>query len=220
MDTRKIAIGIIILLLLLPAVSFSETIKKKTKENPEKRTGKIPDGIVKEYYESGKLSTEKNYKDNKLDGKLYLDQDYPEEEVFTDEGIKQGLSDTLRTSFFKTGKFTVLERTKMDEILKEQKFQLTGCTTTECAVEIGKILNVNYIVVGSVSKIGKEYVLNIRIVDVESSEVVIADMERSDSEKELIDAIDKLVVSIGNRMVFKDDNTKLKSIAVLDVDVK
>jgi len=33
-----------------------------------KVTGKIPDGVVKEYHESGKLKVESNYKDNKEDG--------------------------------------------------------------------------------------------------------------------------------------------------------
>ena len=35
-----------------------------------KTTGKIPDGIVKEYYGNGKLKSEYYYKDGKLDGKI------------------------------------------------------------------------------------------------------------------------------------------------------
>lgn len=39
-----------------------------------------------------------------------------------------GLSNRLRTELFKTGKFNVFERSRVDEILKEQGFQQTGCT--------------------------------------------------------------------------------------------
>jgi curli biogenesis system outer membrane secretion channel CsgG len=44
------------------------------------------------------------------------------------------ISDRLRIDLFRTGKFTVLEREKMNEILQEQGFQHTGCTTNDCAV--------------------------------------------------------------------------------------
>jgi hypothetical protein len=55
------------------------------------------------------------------------------------------LSDRLRTELFETGGFQVVEREKMEEILKEQGFQNTGCTSVECAVEIGQLLNVRRI---------------------------------------------------------------------------
>ena len=64
------------------------------------------------------------------------------------------LSDRLRTELFETGSFQVIEREKMEEILSEQGFQNTGCTSVECAVEIGQLLNVNRIVaeIGMTSK--------------------------------------------------------------------
>ena len=45
------------------------------------------------------------------------------------------LTDRLRDEMFNTGIYIVLERGKMDEVLKEQGFQQTGCTTSECAGE-------------------------------------------------------------------------------------
>ena len=87
--------------------------------------------------------------------------------------LEKGLSKSIRSYFFKTEKYTVIDRTKLEEVLKEHKLQLSGCNTKECLVEIGKILNVNYIVVPSLSKIGDEYVMNLRITSVESSEIVL-----------------------------------------------
>ena len=52
----------------------------------------------------------------------------------------QIFSDRLRTDLFNTGNFIVLEREKVNEILSEQGFQTSGCTTNECAVEIGKLI--------------------------------------------------------------------------------
>ena len=56
--------------------------------------------------------------------------------------------------------------------MKEQKFQYSGCTNTQCAVKIGELLNSNYIVIGSVSKFGSTYNIDARIIDVETSEVL------------------------------------------------
>jgi hypothetical protein len=60
----------------------------------------------------------------------------------------------------------------MAVILKEQGFQKSGCTSTECAVEIGRLLNVQKIVAGRVGKIGPVYSVSIRLIDVESGEIL------------------------------------------------
>jgi curli biogenesis system outer membrane secretion channel CsgG len=49
------------------------------------------------------------------------------------------MTDRLRNELVNSGAFTVIERSKMDEILQEQGLQQTGCTSDECAVEIGKL---------------------------------------------------------------------------------
>ena len=83
-----------------------------------------------------------------------------------------GLSERLRTELFSTGKFEVIERSRVDDILREQGFQQTGCTNTQCAVEVGQIIGVGKIVVGSVSRIGPTYSVSIRMIDVATGKVV------------------------------------------------
>ena len=57
-------------------------------------------------------------------------------------------------------------------MLKEQKFQHSGCGDVSCAVELGNFLGARYIVVGTISKFGQTYTLDVRLVDVESSESI------------------------------------------------
>jgi curli biogenesis system outer membrane secretion channel CsgG len=60
------------------------------------------------------------------------------------------LTDALRSELGKSGKYQVMERSQMDDILKEQGFQQSGaCDEASCAIEIGKILAVNFIGVGT-----------------------------------------------------------------------
>ena len=82
------------------------------------------------------------------------------------------LTDRLRSMLVRTDKFNVLERGKMEEILKEVGFQQTGCTTTECAVEAGKILNVEQMISGSLGKIGTLYTIDIVLIDVVTSQIL------------------------------------------------
>ncbi|MFP4164807.1 MAG: CsgG/HfaB family protein [Chitinispirillaceae bacterium] len=85
------------------------------------------------------------------------------------------VSDFLREELFKTNKFTVLERSQMDEILKEQGFQQTGCTDSDCAIKIGRILNVESIVIGSLGRLGNSYIVAARLIDLEKGTMILAD---------------------------------------------
>ncbi len=82
------------------------------------------------------------------------------------------LTNRLTTELFKTKHFNVVEREKTDEILDEQGFQLSGCTTSECLVEAGKLLNVELMLGGSISKVGNYYSIELRIIDVESGAIL------------------------------------------------
>jgi TolB-like protein len=84
----------------------------------------------------------------------------------------QFLSDRLRTELFETGTFQVVEREKMNTILKEQGFQQSGCTSVECAIEIGQLLNVTVMVAGSIGKIEEIYSISIRMIDVETGAII------------------------------------------------
>lgn len=77
------------------------------------------------------------------------------------------VSDLIRTELINTGRYTVIERSQMKEILKEQGFQQTGCTDVNCAVQMGKLLSAKKILVGSIMKMGSRYIISGRVVDVE-----------------------------------------------------
>jgi len=78
----------------------------------------------------------------------------------------------VSSEIFKTGKFNLLERKKMNEILAEQGFQLSGCTDEACMVQAGKLLNVELIAGGTISKVGEIYSIDLRIIDVETGQII------------------------------------------------
>jgi curli biogenesis system outer membrane secretion channel CsgG len=87
------------------------------------------------------------------------------------DGEVRALTDRLRVELFKTKYFKVIEREMMEEVLKEQGFQQSGCSTDECMVQIGRLIGVQKIIGGSISKVGNIYSVSSRIVNVETGEI-------------------------------------------------
>ncbi len=82
------------------------------------------------------------------------------------------LTDRLRNEIFKIGAFQVLEREIVERVLAEQDFQLSGCTSNECLVEVGKLVGVREIIGGSIGKVGNVFTVSARIVDVETAKIL------------------------------------------------
>ena len=96
------------------------------------------------------------------------------ETIGLNPGEAQTLTQRLTSKLVSIGKYQVVERSNMDKILKEQKFQHSGCTDSECAVEIGQLLNTDFIIIGSVSKFGDTWALDARLIDVGKGNVLIS----------------------------------------------
>jgi len=105
--------------------------------------------------------------------------------------ITEALAGELQNS----GAFRVMERGQMDRILKEQGFQASGaCEGSECAVEVGKMLGIDRIVVGSVGKIGTLFIINTRMVDIATGEILASVRRTKDGE--LKDVLTDLVPQV------------------------
>ena len=110
------------------------------------------------------------------------------------------VAELIRTEMINLGKFIVLERSQMQEILKEQEFQLSGCTETECAVQVGQLLSANKVLIGKISKFGDVFTINVRIVDVEKGVGEFAESIKANSEREIPDAIKILIEKLSARI--------------------
>jgi len=100
---------------------------------------------------------------------------------FTATGVSQAeanvVNQLFRSSFVSRTSFTVLNRSVMDELLKEKELQDTGCLDTSCIVEIGKILSMQYVIYGSMMKLGTKFYLTIEMVNIETARVAFSTKE-------------------------------------------
>jgi len=84
------------------------------------------------------------------------------------------ITEMIRNRFVEGTTFRVVERSNMNAILAEQAFQQTGVTSVESAVALGRILNVAIIATGSFGRLADVYYVNLRLVRVDTGEVVFA----------------------------------------------
>lgn len=101
-------------------------------------------------------------------------------------------ADILSTFLFQSEQFILVERQKIDSILKEHQLEQSGVTDDTTAVKIGRLLNVKMIAYGAVTNFGQkpkstsiiitdtktqiaECRVTARLVDVETGEILFAD---------------------------------------------
>ena len=95
------------------------------------------------------------------------------EGISVSEADAKALTQRLTSEMISLGVYQIVERSEMKRLLEEQEFQYSGCVDISCAVDIGKLIGAKYMVVGSVSKIGRAYSLDSRMIDVETGELPI-----------------------------------------------
>jgi len=87
--------------------------------------------------------------------------------------ITKGLADFFETDFAAISNLKVVERDKIDYILKEIELSKSGAVSTSSAVEAGKLLGAQLMVFGNVMQTdSKTARMLIKVVNVETSEVV------------------------------------------------
>ena len=86
--------------------------------------------------------------------------------------------DTMTVKFTNSGKYDMVERARIDQIIQEQNFQLSGMVSDETAVSIGKFLGAQVIIIGDISGTGNTRRLVFRALDVETGKIAGISSER------------------------------------------
>jgi len=106
--------------------------------------------------------------------------------------LGQQLSDILTARMSIYDQFQLVERKKLEEMLKEHQLNLTGMVDTDQAIKVGKMVGAKIMVFGRAFPVDKDLYIVAKIVGTETSQVkgVIA---KGKMESNLSDIIDQLV---------------------------
>lgn len=120
----------------------------------------------------------------------------PTTKAAAEEGYGDMVSEMLITGLIKTGRYEVLERSQIKQILNERQFSEADVVAGESAVNVGRMLKVKYLVIGSVARIQNLTEVDVRFVDTETGKALIAENVSCQSLGDLRNSINRLVNKI------------------------
>jgi TolB-like protein len=80
--------------------------------------------------------------------------------------------DSIIMYLVNSGNFVVIERSELDIIQKEQKYQISGEVSDETAVSIGKQLGTEMIITGSILPLGNNYSMSLKVTDIKTAQII------------------------------------------------
>jgi len=88
----------------------------------------------------------------------------------------------------------------MEKVLAEHAFQQTGCTSDECAVKLGRLLNMQRMVVGSFGKLLSSYLVTVQVVNVETGAIIFSETVKGRDEDDLTKRVRELAQMIARQV--------------------
>jgi hypothetical protein len=87
-----------------------------------------------------------------------------------------------------SGRFTVLDRSNIESVLKEREFQVSGMVSDQDVVTAGKYLGADFVVVAKVQKVSETYFISAKMIAIKTG--VIANQTSAQGEGKLSTLID------------------------------
>jgi fibronectin type 3 domain-containing protein/TolB-like protein len=111
-------------------------------------------------------------------------------------GYGQSISEMFITAFANRPNFEVIERKQLKKVLDEIYFDQSGIVETETAKKVGKILGVDVALVGGVAAFANSIQIDLRLLDIETGKVIIADSIEAEGESQLRALVNREVIKL------------------------
>lgn len=93
----------------------------------------------------------------------------------TFDPLQKGLADMLVTDLAAAPELRVVERARLQEVLGELELQRSEYVDPATAGKVGRLLGATYVVTGALAAVDPQIRIDVRMIKVESGEVVVAD---------------------------------------------
>jgi len=113
--------------------------------------------------------------------------------------LGKAVASMLTTELLSRPGIRVIERHQLQDMLTEQKLALSGRVDEGTAVEIGRMLGAQYMIYGQVTSIATQLRMDMRAVDVETSEILEA-QKMTAATDELLDVVVQMADSFGDQL--------------------
>ncbi len=93
----------------------------------------------------------------------------------------------------------VIERYNLQDLLMEQRLALSGRVEDDTALEVGKMVGAQYTIYGQVTSVGETTRMDIRVVNVETTEIMEVE-KLSDETSQLLSMVVRLADTFGEKL--------------------
>ncbi len=102
------------------------------------------------------------------------------------DDVTKGLREFIESAFVNISDATIVEREDTEKIYEEYKLQLSGAVDEDTVVEIGKMLGAEILVLSTISEFSDTYYLNIKVIDIETAEILGVSYADAEDESEFV----------------------------------
>ncbi|MEJ5301269.1 MAG: FlgO family outer membrane protein [Thermodesulforhabdaceae bacterium] len=110
------------------------------------------------------------------------------------------IAEFLTTAAVDSGRFSIVERSLLEKVMKELELGQTGIVEEGKAREIGRMVGAEAILTGSVSRLGNTMRIDVRLIDVESGKIMAAANEITEGD---LQALSRACSSLVNKILAK-----------------
>jgi TolB-like protein len=115
-----------------------------------------------------------------------------------DKTVAPPITDKLIEELVNSGKYTVIDRANVEEVLREKEFQLSsGVVKNEEMRRAGEYLGADLVLVANASRVGSTYVISAKMIDVVTGEIVA---QASSEQKGSIDVVLEVARAVGRQI--------------------
>lgn len=168
-----IIIAVIVLIIGAAAFYYNYQSNQNTTQIPvETAVTASGDAVQQQEKIVNQLNEATTNPDAKRIAIIYFDNSSDNNEL---SRLRKGLADMLISDLSKIKMLNVIERNRIEELLKEQKLNNSKEFDASTATRLGKLLGVEYILTGSFFELMGSLRMDARIIDVETGKIVKSD---------------------------------------------
>ena len=133
--------------------------------------------------------------------------------------LVKGIPESIITYLGKRGEVHIVERSRLQSALDEMKLQMSDIVDEQTAVQLGKQVGANAVLVGSFLQIGDMIRINSRLIDIETSEIIAAEQVQGVPGKEIFGLMDQTAEAMWSKLVGRPVEIQPISISEKKIEV-
>ncbi len=134
--------------------------------------------------------------------------------------LEKAIPESIITRMAKDGKLEIVERSRLQDAISEMKLGMSGVVDEQTAVEVGRAVGANAILVGSYVRIGSMIQINARLIDVKTSRIIKADSKRGRVGEEIFTLMDETAQSMEDQLIGQSPNKQIEFHHVTSEDLQ